>query len=626
MLPPHGRLIGNPFGTEAEADRFLAYFASRARDGAAWIGGLNCYVEKPTIPGFEPSGLGARRGDFRLPQFRGRASRYAEMIHAAGAYATGQLTVQGGMPYSPSGVLANYADNSVPREMDVEEIEWLIAEYAFSAGEFKAAGLDGAELHANHEDLLQLFLSPATNRRTDRYGGDPERRMRLVSDVLHAIRDSVGAEFTIGVRLNMDEMFDGGYGLEDGIEIARRLEATGCVDYVSCVVGNNWGAPSYIQSHHYAKAQWAASAGQVRRALNIPVVYTGLIVDPSIAAAVIKGGQADVVGVARAMFADAEFVSKARAGRFTEIRPCIGTNDCIHRVTVEGLRFGCAVNPGTGREAEPPVEPAARVKDVLVAGGGPAGLELAALLAERGHRVSLWEKDDDVGGQLRIAGRARENAAFLDYIDFQVRRLEALGVAVHTSLAVTADRVRDAAPDVLAVATGSRPRRPEIPGVELPFVLEGRDVMAGRVEVGDRVVVIAMEDHMQPLTIAGFLTDLGKRVRILYPTPGIAPLVGKYSIGPALAKLSAAGAQVSVMERAVSIAEGRLATRNIYSGAPGEISGFDSVVLACGGVADSGLHAVLKGSVPETYVLGDAYVPRRLSFATRQAYALARTI
>jgi 2,4-dienoyl-CoA reductase-like NADH-dependent reductase (Old Yellow Enzyme family) len=241
MLPPHGRLAGNPFGSESDMARFLAYFGSRARDGAAWVGGLNCYVGKVMIPGFEPTGLGAaRRGDFRLPRFPERAARYAEVVHAAGAAATAQLTVQGGMPYSPSGVLANYTNNLVPHVMDTAEIEWLVAEYAYSAGALKAAGLDGAELHANHEDLLQLFLSPATNHRTDAYGGDRQGRLRIVEEILTAIRATVGADFTLGVRLNMDEMFDGGYDLAEGLEIALTLERTGHLDYLSCVMGNNW--------------------------------------------------------------------------------------------------------------------------------------------------------------------------------------------------------------------------------------------------------------------------------------------------------------------------------------------------------------------------------------------------
>lgn len=625
MLPPHARLIGNPFGTTKEAHRFVTYFQRRARDGAAWIGGLNCYVDKPLIPGFEPGGIGARWGDFRLPVFRERAAQYAEAIHAAGAYATAQLTVQGGAPFAPSPMLATYASNVVPHVLGHDEIKFLVSEYAFSARECQVSGLDGVELHANHGDLLQLFLSPATNLRADAYGGDPARRLRLITDVLQAIRDDVGTDFTVGVRLSLDEMFEGGYDLRGGAEIAATLAATGLVDYLSFVVGNNWGAPSYLQTHHYRPAQWADAAGHIRQMVTLPVVYAGRISDPQTAAAVIRAGHADVVGIARAMLAEDQFVSKAAAGNLGGIRPCIGTNDCIHRVTVEGLRFGCSVNPGAGRETEPEPAPAGKPQSVLVAGGGPAGLELAALLAAKGHSVSLWEREAELGGQVRTAARAAENqSSYLQYLDFQRRQLERLNVTVKTGYTATSERVLAAGFTVVAVATGAMPRRPTVPGIDLPHIIEGRDVLDGKVDVGIRVVVIAMEDHMQPLTIAGFLADLGKQVRLIYASPSIAPLVGPYSIGAPLAKLSRAGAEITVCQRLVSVETDRLMLRNIYSGAPSTVCDCDSVVLACGGISDAGLYDDLAGRVPSLHVLGDAYAPRRISFATRQAFELAR--
>ncbi|MEV0181644.1 FAD-dependent oxidoreductase [Streptomyces sp. NPDC050625] len=627
MLPPHGRLVGDLFGGERQAREHLAYWRRRAESGAAWICGLNGFVGNVTIPGFEPTGLGATvRGVFRLPQFRERAALYAKAVHAAGAYAAAQLILQGGMPGSPSGVLANHTNNQVPHVLTEPEIARLVEEYAFSAGEAAAAGLDGVELHANHEDLLQLFLSPATNHRDDAYGGDHDRRMRLLLDVLHAVRRRVGADLTVGVRLNMDELFDGGYGLDGGLAIARALQASGTVDYLHCVMGNNWGAPSYIQPHHYAVAQWSGLARHFKEALDLPVVYTGRVTTVTAAARIVEDGEADVVGMARAMFADGDLVAKARTGREAEIRPCIGTNDCLHRVVVEGLRFGCSVNPRTGRESEPPLPPAGAGRRVLVAGGGPAGLELAALLAERGHQVELWEREAELGGQLRIAARAAENAAYGDFLQFQERRLAALGVKVELGREALADEVAAAGFDAVAVATGARARRPAIPGADQPFVVEGRDVLLGRAETGPRTLVVAMEDHMQPLTVAGHLADLGREVTLVCPTPAIAPLVGRYSIGAPLAKLSAAGARVEVMERVSSIEPGRVLTRNVYSGAPREYRGHDSVVLACGGEAESGLYTQLLDRVPEVHILGDAYAPRRMSFATRQAYELARTI
>jgi 2,4-dienoyl-CoA reductase-like NADH-dependent reductase (Old Yellow Enzyme family)/thioredoxin reductase len=624
MLPPHGRLVGDPFGSDAAAARHAAYWERRSRSGAAWICGLNVFIDNQVvIPGFEPSGLGAtERGPARRPGFGARVRRYVDAVHAGGAVASAQLILQGGMPHSPSGLLANHADNQVPHVLDAREIAHLVAEYGHTAAELAATGLDGIELHANHEDLLQLFLSPATNHRDDAYGGSFEARLSLVAEILEVVRANAPA-CTVGLRLNADELFEGGYDLEGGIRIATALEARGLVDYVHCVVGNNWGDPSYVQTHHHRPAAWSWMAARYREALAVPVIYSGRVDDPGVAATIVDQGHADVVGMARAMFADGDLVEKAASGRLHEIRPCIGTNDCLHRVVVEGLRFGCSVNPAAGREQDGPLPSVEAPARLLVVGAGPAGLELAALAAERGHEVEIWEREPEIGGQVRVAARAPENARYADYLAYQHRRLTDLGVRLRLGAPATRASVLAAGHDVVAVATGARPRRPAVPGVELPHVVEGRAVLLGEARVHGRVVVLAMEDHMQPLTIAGFLASQGNDVTLVYATRTVGALVGKYSIGAPLAKLSAAGGEVEVLHRAVAILPDAVHLQHVYSGRPRTLEGVDGVVLACGGVAESTLYHELRDADVDVHVLGDAYAPRRISFATRQAYELA---
>ena len=271
----------------------------------------------------------------------------------------------------------------------------------------------------------------------------------------------------------MDELIEGGYDFAEGLEMARRLSASGLVDYLHVDVGNNWGAPTYLQPMQYQATEWTAMAGVVRAAVDVPVVYTGRVLNASIAERILAAGQADVVGIARAVIADPDLPNKARDGG--ALRPCVGSNECLHRGLVDGMRFSCAVNPAAGHELVE-VEPAAEPRRILVVGGGPAGLETAALAAERGHEVTLWEREDALGGQLAIAAHAPSHESFAAYIAHQADRLA--GVSVHTGRTATADDVVAFGADAVVIATGAGPRLPDVPGVE--HALELRDVMTGR--------------------------------------------------------------------------------------------------------------------------------------------------
>ncbi|MCL7466142.1 FAD-dependent oxidoreductase [Phaeovulum sp. NW3] len=628
IAPPHGRIIADPQVSEADYAKYAAYWLARARAGLGWMDGVNAFIDNRMVPkGLRLAGLGAViRGTMRKPNFRDVFSRFTDEMHAEGTAVTAQIIMQGAQPHSASGILANYTNNQSTHILTHDEIQRTIEEYAFTAREAEAAGLDGVEMHANHEDVMQLFISPYTNRRTDGYGGDFGARLRLPMECLAAMRAVTGPSFVIGMRFNMDEFFDGGYGLEEGLRIAKAFEASGYIDYIHCVVGNNWGAPSYVQPHVFRPAAWAEMAGRFRSELSIPVVYGGRVSDPVSGEAVIANGHADFVAIARAFFADADFVAKAKAGAPDTIRPCIGCNDCLHAAGIEGLPFGCSVNPRAGREAEPLPARVDAARRVTVVGGGPAGMEAAAIAAERGHDVTLWERAPNLGGAMRIAGAVPENAQYLKFIEHQHKRLADAGVTMRLGEAATAQTILAEKPDVVFLTTGSRPRGIDVPGADHAFVVEGRDVMAGKAQVGKNVVVIAKEDHMQPLTVASYLAEQGCAVRVIYQAPGVAPGVGKYSIGGILGKLTGRGVAFTVMTRVAEIAPNRLVLRDVYSGVAHEMTGFDTVVLACGGTPDAGLYDDLLGKVPELRIFGDAYVPNRILHATRQAYENACSI
>ena len=628
MLPPHASAIGNIYGTDADAERNVAYFEERVRDdGVAWVASLSTHLRNTVIPGFEPTGVGAATtGFFRLPFFVERVQAFSDTLHRHGATVSVQMVHQGGMPHGASAVMSAPVINLVPHVMDQDDIDAFVREYAGSARLSLDGRADGVEIHLNHDDIHEWFLSPFTNQRTDAYGGSLENRCRFAVETLQAIRDEVGTSMTVGVRLNIREEVPGGYDTGGGVEIAQYLESTGLIDYVHGVVGSPWGNPSYIQPTYFDPAQWSELAGELKTGLSIPVVHTGRINSPDVAERVLAAGHADIVGMARAHIAEGRILEKARDGRVTEIRPCVGGNECISRRYVEGLGFGCAVNPRTSHEVEGPWPRLSGTRNLLVVGGGPAGIELAALTRESGFDVTVWEAEGELGGQLRYAAMAPRHEMYAAYLDWQRRRLRDLGVDVRLGHRATAHEVSEAGADVVAVATGATPRIPQIPGVDGPTVVDLRDVLAGRATVGSRVLVVAQDDHVAPLSVADLLSGRGHEVVVTYATAGPAPLLGRYIVGGVLGRLDAQGVRMRFMEEVVAIRGTEVVVRNVYSLREETVGGFDSVVLACGSVPDSRLYDTLKPQLPAVHVLGDAYAPRRLVFATKQAYALAELL
>ncbi|TWG93626.1 2,4-dienoyl-CoA reductase-like NADH-dependent reductase (Old Yellow Enzyme family) [Nocardioides sp. J9] len=627
IMPPHSSAIGSLWGSDADAEKAIAYLRSRAEAGVSWTT-MPGRLANVLHTGFEPTGMSAEtKGWFRLPVYHERVSAYVDAIHSVGAYAAQQLTMIGGHPHGPSARYSSPVSNIAPHVLNLDEIRQFVDEYAWSADKAATAGIDIIELHANHDDLHEWFLSPLTNAREDQYGGSLENRTRFLVEVLTAVRGAIGKEKVFGVRMNMLQEDPHGLDAAAALEIAKVIEGTSLVDYLHLVAGSPWGNPSYIQPMWFPAGGFADISAQFRSELSLPIVHTGRINTPEVAERLIAEGAADVVGMARAHVADGELLVKAREGRTADIRPCIGGNDCINRRYVDGLPFGCAVNPHTSRETEGPWSARRMSAPLTVVGGGPAGMELAALCAEAGAPVTLIERSSTLGGQLRLALGAPDQDQMAAYLDWQVRRLEQLGVDVRLETEVSAADVLALPEDtVVAIATGADSRLPEVPGIDLPVVLDSREVMSGAAEPGKRVLVVVEDDHLAPLLLADRLASRGHEVTMAYSTPNAAVQLGRYIVGSILGRLDEAGVEFRFLEKLEEVTPDGAVLRHIYSQRLRTVGGYDSVVIACGGVSDSALYDEVRTARPNVHVLGDAYAPRRLVFATRQAYALAEEL
>jgi dimethylglycine catabolism A len=628
VVPPHGGGNGNLLGTTTEFEQHCALWLAKARGGMQWLGGGPNFVRNPMPIGFEATGVGSHGpGFFRHPLYRERIGEFARRLQDVGAVVSVQMVQQGGMPTGPSATFSGYADHRIAHGLDHDEVTWLIREYGESAAIAIDAGVDAIEIHANHDDVVQWFLSPATNMRTDEYGGSFDNRRRFLREVCESIRELSPRPFTLGLRLNLDEMIDGGYRIEECQRFVEAFTADGTVDYFSFDVGGNWDGPSYIPIPWYDDMQGASLCGQAKQATNLPVVYAGRVTSPEQAEEVLAAGHADLVAMARASMADPEVANKALGRNATPLRPCIGLNECIHRKLVDGLSYACGVSTTFAREHELHTVATQTVtpKRIVVVGGGPGGTEFAALCAEQGHTVQLWERSDALGGAIAIAALARGNAKYTRWIDWQTDRLRRAGVEVQLGRSATVADVLSCDADVVVIATGSTPRLPPVPGVDATHVVTATAALQGA-SLGQRIAVIAEDDGPAPLSVSDHFAGLGHDVTIVYQTTSPAPLVGKYSNGGMLARLIDGGVTFVGMARLTAIDGDTLHLASTYGTRHWDIGPFDSVVLATGALPNDWLYRELKGRHANVHILGDAFAPRRMVFATRQAFELSQTL
>jgi len=433
------------------------------------------------------------------------------------------------LPVLAPSPLRETAHRAFPKEAEEWDIVRVVEDYATAAEHMKAGGLDGIELEA-YGHLTDQFWSPDTNKREDDYGGSLDNRMRFSWEIIDAIRDRVGSEFIVGIRLVTDEVSETGIGPEEGTEIARRMAQSGKIDFLNVIRGrveSDALLTKVIPVHGMSSAPHIDFCGEVRAATKFPVFHAARIPDVATARHAIAEGKLDMVGMTRAHMADPHIVNKIAEKREDEIRPCVGATYCLDRI-YEGHEALCVHNPATGREATMPqiVKPTPDTKrNAVVVGAGPAGLEAARVLSARGHAVKLFEAADKAGGQVRLSAQLPRRKEFIGIIDWRMAMCERQGVEMVFNTFADAGDVLADSPDVVVVATGGLPNT-DILASGSDLVVSGWDLLSGDVKPGEQVLLYDDNAAHPGLAAAEFVARAGADLEIVTPERFFAADIG----------------------------------------------------------------------------------------------------
>ena len=504
-------------------EQHAAYYAARAAGGT----GLIITEEHSTHPTdwpYEKLIHGFHRDV--IPGYR----QITEAVHRHRTPIFAQINHNGGQASSMFSRRAVWAASpvadplfrEVPKAVTTAEIDEIVAGYALVAEHCAEGGFDGIELQCSHSSIVRGFLSPATNTRTDHYGGSLENRARLLVDIVHAVRRVIGSGMALGVRICGDELIEGGTTIDDAVQIAKIVELTGAVDYINTSIGVATASLFMIEASMHIPPGYAMFIpSAIRKAVDLPVVGVGRFKDPLQAERALAEGHCDLVGVVRGQIADADFVAKARAGATDETRLCLSCNqECVGRMGMNRW-LGCIENPRTGREAEyarrelqvtrKPSPP----KRVMIIGAGPAGLQSAISAARAGHTVTVYEKEQQAGGQIRLAASVPNRAELGDMIRNQLTECRRLGVTIEYGVGVWPAFVTEQSPDHVIVAMGAEPSRPWWAPDGSANVCDVRKVLDGTAQPAGNVVVIDEIGFHHATSVGELLADRGCTVEII---------------------------------------------------------------------------------------------------------------
>ena len=629
----------NPDGTPGQ--RAIDYYIERVRGGVGLVITGLFKVEsdiekwKSTPPSI-------------TPRARTPFAELAETVHAFGGRIFVQLTAGFGRVLNPRNLVEEpVSASAIPyfwqpditcRELATGEVERLVACFGTAAEILASAGIDGIELHGHEGYLFDQFTTPIWNRRTDKYGGDLEGKLRFPIEVLEAIKQRVGEDFPVQYRFGLkhymkglnqgalpgEEFLEAGRDIEEGIEMAKSLEQAGFdalhVD-AGCYDSHYWSHPPVYQEHGCT----VGMAEEVKKVVKIPVIAVGKLDKPDLAQKMLDEGKADIIAVGRGLLADPYWMQKVEEDKPDRIRPCIGCHDgCLGRIMTGGP-LSCAVNPKVGREMAYALKRTHEPKKVMIVGGGVAGLEASRTAALRGHQVTLYERSTVLGGSLIPAGIPSFKKDLRALLDWYESEIGALDVEVKMGHEVNSQWVETEKPQVVIIASGAMPIIPSLPGMQEEIIVTAPEVLLGTRATGRKVLGVG--GGLIGCETAVWLAQQGKSVTLIERLPDL------LSGGVTVPKVTGEMLQDMLRFNGVEVMTGTrltgLAGDSVHFQGPSgeeEMLNADTVVLSLGRLPDKELYRSLVGRRPGLYLIGDAREARNIMGAVWDAYEVARSI
>lgn len=621
VMAPMGTRLPNELGgvTEPQID----YYVERAKGGVGLIiSEATCIdyplgLTGPTSPTIHDNAYIGGHNELVEAVHRCSAKIVCQLVHAGRE--TKPVTIKGLKPVAPSPVPCKIL-NVTPRELTISEIEDIVKKFIEAAVRAKTAGYDGVELHGAHGYLIAQFMSAYTNHRDDRYGGKLRERMTFPLEIIKGIKKKLGPNFPVIFRISADEFVDGGIKLEESKTIAKILEETG-IDAIHVSAGTYESMHAAVEPMSYPEAWKIYMAEAIKRVLEIPVIGVGVIRSPETAEKILKQKKVDFIALGRTLLADPNWPQKVKERREKEIIPCISCNiGCIGR-TQQTLHIRCAVNPFTGQEhLKRAFQPKVEKKRVFVIGGGTAGMVAALTAKKRGHQVTLYEKSNQLGGQLCLAAKppGKEKIGwFNDYLRNQIKQER---VKVILNQTVTKQMIFRQNPDALIVATGAVPLIPNIPGIKRRFVHSGWEILEGKKKINNKVVMVAGGGTVGCET-ALFLAPNNKKVIIVEMMNDIALDMEPISRSDLISKIQEAKIEVLLRKKIEGIERDGFILLTYEQNQ--ERLRVDIVVLALGATPLNILSKELSTKVKKIYIVGDCYRPRRIMDAVHEGFQAA---